>query len=61
MADDSSQPYRMTYFLKSLGFQALMPTEMERQRALTLAPIKNWPEEGSIVLKDGLIIVKLSD
>lgn len=59
--DDSSQTYRMTYFLKTLGYQVILPSEAETSKALVMEPRKIWPEPGSIILKDDLIIVKLSD
>ena len=59
--DDSSQSYRMTYFLKTLGYQVILPSEAETAKALVLEPIKIWPEPGSVVFKEDLIIVKLSD
>ena len=58
--DDSSQPYRMTYFLKTLGYQVILPTEADAAKALKVEPMKIWPESGSIVFKEDLIIVKLS-
>ena len=58
--DDSSQPYRMTYFLKTLGYQVLLPTEAEAAKALEIESTKIWPEYGSIVFNEDIIIVRLS-
>jgi hypothetical protein len=59
--DDSSQPYRMTYFLRTLGFQALLPSESDSKKALNLQPKEIWPQPGSIALEQNVIIVKLSE
>jgi hypothetical protein len=59
--DDSSQPYRMTYFLKTLGYQVILPTEAEKAKALEIELTTIWPEFGSIVFNEDIIIIKLSE
>jgi len=51
----------MTYFLRTLGFQALLPSESDSKKALNLQPKEIWPQPGSIALEQNVIIVKLSE
>jgi hypothetical protein len=58
---DASQPYRMTYFLNSLGYQVETPSSVEYKTAKDASvnsPL--WPAPDSIVHTKGVIIVKLS-
>ena len=59
--DDSSQPYRMSYFLRTLGFEVLMPSASDTKKAIEFQPIQSWPLEGSVVFRENVIIVKLSN
>ena len=59
--DDSSQAYRMTYFLRTLGFQVLIPSESDSKKAFNLQPKEIWPQSGSIALEQNIIIIKLSE
>jgi hypothetical protein len=59
--DDASQSYRMTYFLRTLGYQVILPSQTDVAKASELKQINVSPESGSIVFKEDLIIVKLSD
>jgi hypothetical protein len=59
---DESQPYRMVYFLNSLGMQIAPPTEKYYQIARGASvDLPSWPLPQSITLREGLIIVKLSN
>ena len=59
--DDASQSYRMTYFLRTLGYQVILPTQADVAKASEIEPMNIWPESGSIVFYENLIIVKLSN
>lgn len=58
--DDASQAYRMTYFLRTLGFNVLMPSGVESSKALSQQLDEIWPQPGSVVFRENIIIVKLS-
>jgi hypothetical protein len=58
--DHSSQAYRITYFLRTLGFQVLLPSETESKKGLALQPSETWPHPGSIIKEEDIIIVRLS-
>jgi hypothetical protein len=58
--DDTSQAYRITYFLRTLGFNVLMPSGAESSKALSQQLDEVWPRPGSVVFRENLIIVKLS-
>jgi hypothetical protein len=51
----------MTYFLRTLGNQIILPTEADVAKTSELEPVNNWPESGSILFKEDLFIVNLSD
>jgi hypothetical protein len=51
----------MTYFLKTLGYQVILPTEAEKAKALEIELTTIWPEFGSIVFNEDIIIIKLSE
>lgn len=61
---DAGNPYRMYLFLQSLGLpttvQIAAPQEWPRARTLA-RQMPAWPDEQSVALRDGLVIVKLSD
>lgn len=59
--DDSSQSYRMSYFLRTIGYPILLPTESEIQQANSNPPFQNWPKEGSVIFDGSVIKIKLSD
>jgi hypothetical protein len=58
--DDASQSYRMTYFLRTIGYSVLLPTPEESERANANQPTQSWPEKGSVSFDGAVIIVKLS-
>jgi len=61
---DGGNPYRMYLFLQSLGLpvtvQIAAPQEWPRARRLA-RQMPAWPDDQSVALRDGLLIVKLSD
>jgi hypothetical protein len=57
---DSTQPYRMNYFLYTLGFEVLVPTSEQSALAKTIAEtMPHWPALGSIADSHDLIVVNL--
>lgn len=53
---------RMINFMHSLGYKYVIPTQQQRELAIrnsTNMPV--WPLKGSVALKDGLIMVNLSE
>jgi hypothetical protein len=59
--DDSSQSYRMTYFLRTIGYPILLPTPEEIQQANANPPSNSWPKKDSIIFDGSVIKIKLSD
>ena len=57
--DDSSQSYRMTYFLRTIGYPILLPTPDEIQQANSNPPINTWPKKGSLIFDGSVIKIKL--
>lgn len=55
---------RSLRFLETLGF-AYMPMEEEDAVALSKSGIADdmpvWPQEGSIALRDGIVVIKLAE
>jgi hypothetical protein len=58
--DDSSQSYRMTYFLRTIGYSVLLPTSEDIQIANSNPPIPSWPQSGSVTFDGSVISVRLS-
>lgn len=58
--DDASQSYRMTYFLRTIGYPVILPTPEQIERAKANQPTQSWPEKGSVSFDGAVIIVKLS-
>lgn len=58
--DDSSQSYRMTYFLRTIGYPILLPTPEDVQKANSNPPNQIWPKKGSVIFDGSVITVKLS-
>lgn len=58
--DDSSQSYRMTYFLRTIGYSVLLPTPEDVQIAKSNPPIPIWPQPGSVAFDGSVISVRLS-
>lgn len=59
--DDSSQSYRMSYFLRTIGYPILLPSQGEIQKANSNPPFQSWPKKGSIIFDGSVIKIKLSD
>lgn len=50
----------MRNFLKSLGYPYVLPNlEQEQLAEKTAADMPSWPDKGSVIEKDGVIVVKL--
>ena len=59
---DNGNQYRINNFMRSLGHVYKNPSEDQINKALTDSiKMPKWPLKGSIALKNGLIIVKLSE
>ena len=60
---DQGNVHRVLSFMRSMGVDEYQPATLEQQRSIMqfadLMPI--WPAAGSVVLKDGISIVKLSN
>lgn len=58
---DGGNIFRIRNFMKSLGYDFLIPTEEQKNRAIDIArTMPVWPDKNSVALKDNIIIVKLS-
>lgn len=54
--------FEIKNFMDTLGYHYRMPTDAQAQQAESLsADMPIWPNNGSVTVKNGLIIVKLSD
>jgi hypothetical protein len=59
---DKNQMYRITFFLKSLGYDVLNASYEEMEIGRNNADkMNNWPLDGSVKEIDSLILVKLSE
>ncbi len=59
---DNGNPDRIMHFMNSLGYNYLMPDATQREQGLSLAnTMPPWPYQGSVDLKDGLIIVNFTN
>ena len=59
--EDSSQYYRMPYFIGTLGYSVIVPTAEEMGLGKSYgSKMPSWPEAGSIKELDDVIIIKLS-
>lgn len=53
---------RMINFMHSLGYKYVIPTQQQRELAIrNSTKMPAWPLKGSVALKDGLIMVNLSE
>ena len=52
----------MKNFLETLGYNYQSPTPEQAEQAVEYSKkMASWPDTGSVIQKDGIIIVKLSD
>ena len=59
---DDGNNGRISGFLKTLGYTVLTSSTDQKQVAVNASQMMAiWPNEGSIIEKDGVIIVKLSE
>ena len=53
--------HRALGFMRTIGYPYITATDEETQRAKEIAQTMDvWPNNGSVIFKDGLIIVRLS-
>ena len=59
---DGGNPLRIGNFMRSLGYEYINPSEEERNKAIEIAKsMPAWPYKGSVVFKNDLVIVNLSE